>query len=104
MNLAGLVGLRAACLVVLLALQLASGSDVGRANRINVGIIFTKAAGNANLQQKFRLCVFSILKYARVDFDLYIIGDRESQNIARTIISRVKKVNVDFKVSLRRRR
>ena len=63
---------------------------------IDVGIIFTKASGNDNLVDKFKLCVSSLLKFAKVDINLYIIGDKESQYIARNVIDKVKKPDINF--------
>ena len=93
-----LIGL--AALLFLLTSAYCSGLDnAQKAERINVGIIFTKAGGNENLQHKFKLCIFSILKYATVNINLHIIGDRESQKLARRIISRVRQPNIDYKVN-----
>jgi lipopolysaccharide biosynthesis glycosyltransferase len=58
---------------------------------INVGITFTKTTGNDKLKAKFKLCVSSLLKYATVDINFYIIGDTESQYVAKEILSSVKK-------------
>ena len=96
-------GLRVACiaclvLTVLFFVQATELDTNGQRERINIGIIFTKTAGNENLQEKFKLCIFSILKYATVDMNIYIIGDRESQNLARRIISRVRETKIDYKV------
>ena len=66
--------------------------------RINVGITFTKASANENLRNKFKLCVSSLLKYASVDIDFYIIGDLESQTIAKKIFSNVKNVKINYEV------
>ncbi|RNA37042.1 xyloside xylosyltransferase 1 [Brachionus plicatilis] len=63
---------------------------------IDVGIIFTKAGGNENLIEKFKTCVSSILKYSSIDLNLYIIGDTESQYIAKNVIDKIKKPNINF--------
>lgn len=63
---------------------------------INVGITFTKVLENKNLQDKFRLCVSSILKYSTVDINFYIIGDKQSQYIAKNIFSQVNSYNVTY--------
>lgn len=66
--------------------------------KINVGITFTKAANNDNLVNKFKLCVSSLLKYATIDINFYIIGDHESQNIAKKVFSRVKNAKINYEV------
>ena len=53
---------------------------------INVIITFTNAKSNANLQQKFRLTVSSMLKHASVPLKIQIIGEPESQAIASKIL------------------
>jgi lipopolysaccharide biosynthesis glycosyltransferase len=65
--------------------------------RINVGITFTKTTGNDKLKEKFRLCVSSLLKYATVDINFYIIGDDESQYVAKQILSRVKNRKIKYR-------
>ena len=66
--------------------------------RINVGITFTKVAQNKNLQEKFKVCVTSLLKHATVDINFYIIGDHDSQMIARRIFDQAANVNIKFEV------
>ena len=72
----------------------------GKSERINVGITFTKAASNKNLVDKFKLCVSSLLKHATVDINFYIIGDYQSQTLAKEIFSRVKNVKINYEVNL----
>lgn len=67
-----------------------------QSERINVGITFTKVATNKNLQEKFELCVSSLLQYAKVDINFYIIGDMQSQLIARKIFAKIGKVNIKY--------
>lgn len=71
-------------------------SDAGP---INVAITFTKITGNDKLKDKFRLCVSSLLKYATIDINFYIIGDAESQYVAREIFSKIKNYNIKYKVN-----
>ena len=66
---------------------------------INVGITFTKVSDNESLKKKFKLCISSVLKYATVNLKLFIIGDKQSQYIAKNIISKVKNVSVKYQVS-----
>lgn len=66
--------------------------------RINVGITFTKVADNKNLQKKFKLTVSSLLEHAKVDINFYIIGDRESQKIAKRIFKEVKNVKINYEI------
>lgn len=65
---------------------------------INVGITFTKVSENSDLRRKFKLCVRSLLKYATVNINFYIIGDKESQLIAKKIFSTVKNVKIQYKI------
>lgn len=67
-------------------------------SRINVGITFTKVAQNQNLQDKFSVCVNSLLKHARTDINFYVIGDSHSQQIAREIFSKVTDVQVEYEI------
>jgi hypothetical protein len=76
-----------------------SSTTTATARRINVGITFTKAGANQNLINKFKLCVSSLLKYATVDINFYIIGDAQSQLIARRIFDKIQHVNVNYEVS-----
>ncbi len=66
--------------------------------KINVGITFTKAYNNENLRNKFKVCVSSMLKYATIDINFYIIGDQESQIIAKKIFSNIKHVKINYEV------
>ena len=68
--------------------------------RINVGLTFTKASANQNLQNKFKLCVSSLLRHAKIDINFYIIGDAASQTIAKKIFSEVKNVNINYQVNV----
>lgn len=87
------------CLTIL-TIIVYSLSKCMASERINVGITFTKAAANENLRNKFKLCVSSLLKYASVDIDFYIIGDLESQTIAKKIFSSVKNLNkINYEVN-----
>ena len=83
-------------LVVTLFVCVCIGGDA--TEPINVGIIFTKAATNENLRNKFRTCVLSILKYARVDINFYIIGDAESQAIAKRTFARVRNLSIKYEL------
>ena len=74
------------------------GNLVSADSRINVGITFTKVAENQKLQDKFSVCVSSLLKHARININFYIIGDDQSQEIARKIFSKVKDVEIDYKI------
>ena len=65
---------------------------------INVGITFTKVVENDSLRKKFKLCISSLLKYATVNINFYIIGDKESQLIARKIFTGVKNVKIQYKI------
>lgn len=73
-------------------------SLVASSDRINVGITFTKAAKNQNLQDKFSVCVSSLLKHARTNINFYIIGDDQSQNIAREIFGKVTDVQIEYEI------
>ena len=66
---------------------------------INVGLTFTKASANQDLQNKFKLCVSSLLRHAKIDINFYIIGDAASQTIAKKIFSEVKNVNINYQVN-----
>ena len=68
---------------------------------INVAITFTKARNNQNLISKMQLCVHSLLKYATIDINFYIIGDDESQKIASLIFSKARNIKIEYKVSSR---
>ncbi|CAF0904861.1 unnamed protein product [Brachionus calyciflorus] len=70
--------------------------EQNKAEPIDVGIIFTKAGGNDNLIDKFKTCVSSMLKYSHVDLNLYIIGDTESQYIAKNILDKIKKPSINY--------
>jgi lipopolysaccharide biosynthesis glycosyltransferase len=72
--------------------------DVNDKNRINVGITFTKVNEHESLIEKFKTCVSSLLKYAKVDINFFIIGDAHSQQVARDILSKVKNYDIDFKI------
>lgn len=65
---------------------------------INVGITFTKVNEHPSLKEKFRLCVSSLLKYASVNINFYIIGDPESQQIARKIFATTNPYNVTYQI------
>ena len=66
--------------------------------KINVGITFTKAYNNENLRNKFKVCVSSMLKYATIDINFYVIGDQESQIIAKKIFSSIKYAKIKYEV------
>lgn len=66
-------------------------------DRINVGITFTKITRNEKLKEKFKVCVSSMLKHARkADINLHIVGDPESHQYARHLLSKIyfNQVNV----------
>jgi hypothetical protein len=65
---------------------------------INVAITFTKARNNPNLISKMQLCLNSLLKYATIDINFYIIGDNDSQKIASSIFSKIKNIKIKYKV------
>ena len=71
------------------------------AEKVNVGITFTKVADNQKFQDKFKTCVTSILKHSTVDIVFYIIGDKKSQVIARDIFSKIKNFNIKYEVSFK---
>ena len=82
---------------IILFLNLISISQIFALNeQINVGITFTKAATNANLRNKFKLCINSLLKYSTIDINFYIIGDPDSQQVARDIFRTVKNVKINY--------
>ena len=66
---------------------------------INLIITFTNGVGNINLQNKFRLTVNSMLKYASVPLAIHIIGERASQDLAAEIINKENLLNKTLRVS-----
>lgn len=83
--------------VLLISLSV-SETQPSQTERINVGIIFTKAAGKDDLISKFKTCVSSMLKYAKVDLNIFVIGDTESQYIARDIFDKIKNYNIKYTI------
>lgn len=75
-----------------------STTPVVKSESINVGITFTKVSEHPSLKKKFRLCVSSILKYATANINFYIIGDAESQQIAKKIFATVNAYNVSYQI------
>lgn len=57
-----------------------------RPSEVNVIITFTNAAGNLNLQRKFKVTVCSLLKHSSINLALHIIGDDKSQFLADDIL------------------
>ena len=51
------------------------------------------------LQDKFKVCVKSILEYATRDLNVFIIGDNESQKIAKSYFNELKNVKIKYDVS-----
>lgn len=82
-------------LLISLLLKSAHGSKV---DSINVGITFTKVHEHPSLKEKFRLCVSSILKYSTVNINFYLIGDAESQRIAKKIFSSTHSYNISYQI------
>lgn len=70
-----------------------SKSDTNKAAKaekpVDVMITFTKAEQNSNLQTKFRTTVKSLFRFASIPINLYILGDPESEKIAKNILSEV---------------
>ena len=66
---------------------------------INVMITFTNAVGKSQFHKKFELTVTSLLAHARVPIALYILGDPESQDIAKKIIEKKAKPKSAYRVS-----
>ncbi len=85
-------------ILILILLNTISINLADSTNRINVGITFTKAAQNKPLQEKFELCVSSLLKRAKVDINFYIIGDNDSQMIARKIFAKSKNLQINYEL------
>lgn len=67
-------------------------------NSINVGITFTKVVENVLLKEKFRLCISSMLKYATSNINFYIIGDPQSQLIAKQIFKESNAYNISYQL------
>jgi len=67
---------------------------------VNISITFTKAKQNWSLQEKFKVTISSMFKWTSVPLNLYIIGDRDSQDIAKEVINNAaKKFSVHCRVS-----
>lgn len=86
--------------------QVCDGDNCGQTDesdqRINVIITFTNAVGNENLQSKFKQTVESILIHTSVPLVLYIIGEAESQNLAKKLVDEIKRkkdITLDIQVS-----
>jgi hypothetical protein len=60
--------------LILVSLLLHNLTLANKSDRINVGITFTKASQNKELQDKLELCVSSLLRYAQFDNNFYIIA------------------------------
>ena len=56
---------------------------------IDVMITFTKAKDNRNLRAKFETTVKSLFHFSTVHVNLHILGDHESETIARDILGQV---------------
>ena len=54
---------------------------------IDVIITLTKAEFDTRLQNKFRICVRSLLHFSSIHVNLYIIGDNSSRNVADQILT-----------------
>jgi len=65
---------------------------------INVIITFTNVKNNINLQSKFGTTVSSLFKHSSVRIALFIIGDGESQNIAKNILEEHVNDNTKYRV------
>jgi hypothetical protein len=87
-------------LFLFLCVNISFANEVILNEKVNVGITFTKAGSNQDLVKKFKLCVSSLLKYATIDINFYIIGDKQSQLIAKNIFSKVKNVKIKYEVIL----
>jgi hypothetical protein len=69
-------------------------------NRINIAFTFTKANNNQNLIDKFQSCIGTLLKYATIDLNIFVLGDADSQLIARRLFDASSNVNnINYKVS-----
>ena len=69
-------------------------------NRINVAITFSKAKDNLKLQEKFKTCIKSLLKYATIDINFFIVGDVDSQNLAKSYFKNIEDVKIKYNVGL----
>ena len=65
---------------------------------INVLITFTKAVGKIKFHQKFEQTVTSLLEHASKPLALHILGDPESQEIAKKIIEDKAKPKSTYRV------
>lgn len=76
-------------------------NDLNESNKhyINVAITFTKAKTNFNLQEQFKRCIRSLLKHATIDTNFFIIGDNESQLLAKKYFTEVENVKIKYNVS-----
>lgn len=61
---------------------------------IFVLIPLTNARVNRNLQTKFEVCVSSMSHLSSAVIHLYVIGDQDSRNIARSFVATISKQNV----------
>ncbi len=84
--------------LILVSLLLHNLTLANKSDRINVGITFTKAYQNKELQGKFELCVSSLLRNAQVDINFYIIGDNESQAIAKKIFAKSRNLHINYEL------
>lgn len=90
--------IQASYILILIIIQTVLTVGLTNNEPINVGITFTKVATNENLQNKFKLCVTSLLKHAKVDINFYIIGDNDSQLIAKRIFAEAEDVQIKYEV------
>ncbi len=60
--------------LILVSLLLHTLTLANKSDRINVGITFTKASQNKELQNKLELCVSSLLRNAQFDINFYTIA------------------------------
>lgn len=69
-----------------------SGSSNG--DEIHVMIPLANAKWNRNLQQKFEICVSSMLDLSSAFISLYVVGDTDSHTFAATFVHSLGKQNV----------
>jgi hypothetical protein len=80
-------------------LVIINDENIKNPNRINVAITFSKAKDSINLQDKFKTCISSLLKHAKIDINFFIIGDNESQKLAKGFFAEIKDVKIKYDVS-----
>ncbi|XP_050413843.1 xyloside xylosyltransferase 1 isoform X1 [Patella vulgata] len=75
-------------------------NSVSSSEEIDILITFTNAKTKHDLQTKFKTTVSSLFKYSSVSMTIYIIGDKDSQLIAESILKEERHASVYRMVKL----